>query len=352
MNDQTPPQPLTGQPHAPAEPAKPYGSPLRMAQWDHMQMGAFMPLAEDQDVTKKYYGLRHTETFIALLLRNSAGVYHLLSNAVQTPAEGAALKAGPWLPIPMKSSPDGGLLPDPRCKPWDGKAIQEITADKKNKYTCDVQGGGTDVVSFNEKTLEWMSSNGDIEIKGALAAPAMQLILPWREPNGDTDLLFYTAQFYKLDGKYVGEAVNGYSMIEHMWGTKNYATTWWVQNRIVHWPYFTTTYEDGTTEMGDMMYGEFGARAALIVNSKNEIIVNTSEFKAEETKDGGMLYSFANGPQWEFIPEIRVTGFPLAVGMVKRVGETRKIVRSHAMYLSQGPLRAPPAFGQIARKMR
>jgi len=78
------PKSLIGEREAilPPEPDDQYPSPLRMGQWDHLLIGAFMPLAEDQMVTRTYYGLRHTETWFDLFVRNTDGEYHLLSNVV------------------------------------------------------------------------------------------------------------------------------------------------------------------------------------------------------------------------------------------------------------------------------
>jgi len=148
-------------------------------------------------------------------------------------------------------------MPDLRVQPWDGAATQELTPDGKNRYTVEARGS-TDVIEFNETALDWQSANGDVALRGELAAPAMQMILPWREPDGATDVMYYTNQFYKLDGRYGGEEVSAYSMIEHMWGYNNYADTWWVQNRIVHSCHWVTTFDDGVTEMGKVMWGEYG----------------------------------------------------------------------------------------------
>jgi hypothetical protein len=53
----------------------------------------------------------------------------------------------------------------------------------------------------------------------------------------------------------------------------------------------------------------------------------------------------ANDPQWEFTPEARMPGLPLGIGSVKRIGEARKVVRSHAVYLLQGKIPGAAAFG-------
>jgi hypothetical protein len=307
-----------------------YGPQLRMGQWDHMLMGTFTPLPEDQIVTNKYLGLRHAETWFDLFLRNDSNRYFLASNAVQNLTDGGELTARTWVPT-LESTPEGGVVPDPRYQPWTGKPVQEITPDKKNKYTVATKAS-TEEVIFNERTLEWTSKNGDVRLKGELATPAAQFILPWREPNGDTDLMYYTAQFYKVDGKFYGETVSGYTMIEHMWGTRNYADTWWVKNRVGIWMNWTTTFDDGTTEMGEILCGKYGARAALIVNSQGKKVLNTTEFNDQISADGKrVVFTFTNGPQWEFNSEISLgrIGF---VGVTKRIGETRKIVRAHAMY--------------------
>jgi hypothetical protein len=347
--DDARPEALAKTPAPEAQPAAPYPSPLRMGQWDHMQIGACIPLAEDQLITKTYYGLRHTGTWFNLYLRNSAGKYYFISNGVQTPAGESERKARAWL-VPM-ASVEASLVADPRCALWDGKVVHELTPDKKSRYTVETQGS-SDEISFNEMGINWASKNKDIMLAGNLSTPALQFLLPWREPNGDTDAMYYTGQYYNVDGTYLGEPVHGYALIEHIWGTRNYADTWWVQNRMVYWPRWTTTYDDGVTEMGDMMLGEHGARGALIVNSNGEVIVNTAEFQVDLKPDGRAVYTFANGPQWEFTPEIQFPGLPLGIGSVKRIGETRKIVRSHAVYLLQGQIPSGAPFGQVTRPMR
>jgi hypothetical protein len=321
----------------------PYTLPLRMGQWDHALMSPFVPLAADQDVQKKYLGLRHTETWFDLFLRNSKGQYYLLSNVAQSPPEGG-LTAGPWLPVPMRSD-NGSLVPDTRITPWGGKATQ-IIKDGLSVYTAPAKGS-TDEVSFNDKTFAWTSRNSDVSLTGELAAPGVQLLLPWRAPNGDTDVMLYTAQTYKVTGKYGGEPVSGYSIIEHMWGTKNYKDTWWVKNRLVRWGFWATTYDDGTTEIGDFMCGEHGARAALIANSKGATVLNTAALNAEAQGDGRVIYTFSTGPQWEFVPEFKGAGGLISVGIVRRIDEKRKIVSSHALNINIGDkMCAPMRLGQ------
>jgi hypothetical protein len=98
-----------------------------------------------------------------------------------------------------------------------------------------------------------------------------------------------------------------------------------------------------------VFYGEFGARGALIVDSRGQVIVNTGEVNVEWRAGGRYVYSFVNGPQWEFVPDHADTNFPATV---TRIGETREVVRAYA-YCSVfiGELRPPTPLGQTTRPM-
>src|SRR5262245_29100787 len=163
----------------------------RLGEFDHMVMGAFNPLPEDTAVTKTYWGMPHTDTWPALLLRDDAGNYYMAMNWVAS-TSGGALQAGPWGGPAKKSSPEG-FVTDTRVKPWSGAATQALTPDKKLQF----QAAGQQI-TFDQKSVEWKSD--DIQLKGELATPGMSFLLPWREPDGKTDAMYYTAQYYKVEG--------------------------------------------------------------------------------------------------------------------------------------------------------
>ena len=109
-----------------------YPSPPRVGAFDRLQVGAFGVVPEDQLVTRSYFGLRHTDTFFDALLMSEAGQFYLISNAVQSSADGA-LVATPWLGA-YRASEDG-MVPDPRHVAWSGAAEQSLEADGRVRYS-------------------------------------------------------------------------------------------------------------------------------------------------------------------------------------------------------------------------
>jgi hypothetical protein len=332
--------PIGGAAHAAAPPPSPSANAaLRMGEWDHLQLGFFTPRPEDQAVTKTYLGLRHTETWFDLFLRDASGKFFFVSNVVHHGPDGR-LTAGPWVPL-LRAGPKG-LAPDARQPLWSGDAAQALTADGRNRYT--VHDGQTDQqISFDEKTLDWRSGDAATALKGSMTAPAIQFLLPWREPGGATNMMQYTAQYYEVSGTYDGQPVTGYALIEHTWAKDNYLDTFWVQNRQEYAAFWYTTYDDGTTDSGYLFCGNYGARGAIMANSKTGQILNTFDLSVDRSKAGRAVFTFPGAPPWEFIVDPSSAGAPVAnadftigFGVVKRVGERRRIVRNAALFFLRG----------------
>jgi hypothetical protein len=312
-----------------------YPPSRRMGQFDKLQTGSFQVAAEDQLVSKRYFGLRHTDTFFDALVTSSAGQFYLISNAVQSGADGS-LAAAPWLGA-FQATPDG-MVPDPRYVAWTGRAVQTLSAEGRVTYSLpDV--ANPEEFSFSDTDLEWKSANGDVQLSGALAGNGTQWRLPWREPDGTTGEIFYNQQGYRVEGTYYGEPVAGHIVLETMWGNENYGDTWWVRNRVGHWAFLVNNYADGSSEYGQFLCGEYGARGAVLVNEKGEEVLNTTNINAVENDDGRVVYDFGNGDQWEFISD-PTRGFPafgttrLRVGSARRVNEERTIVDGNGTYLT------------------
>jgi hypothetical protein len=305
-----------------------------MGQFDRLQMGSFQVAARDQLVTNKYFGLRHTDTFFDALVTSGSGQFYLISNVVQSAPDGS-LAAVPWLGA-FQATLDG-MVPDPRYVAWTGKAIQ--TVDSAGRVTYGLpEVANPEEFSFSDTEIEWKSANGDVHLRGTLAGNGTQWRLPWLEPDGTTGEILYHQQGYLVEGTYFGEAVTGHIVLETMWGNENYGDTWWVRNRVGHWAFLVNNYADGTSEYGQFLCGEYGARGAVLVNENGEEILNTTNINAVED-DGRVVYDFGNGDQWEFIAD-PTRGFPtfgttrLAVGSAKRVNEERAIVASNGTYLT------------------
>jgi hypothetical protein len=88
--------------------------------------------------------------------------------------------------------------------------------------------------------------------------------------------MLYTQQGYHVTGTYHSEAVAGHVVLESMWGNDSYGSTWWLPNRIGHWGFFVNTYTDGSSEYGQVLCGEYGARGAVIVDGEGVELVCTA----------------------------------------------------------------------------
>ena len=302
-----------------------YPFPRRMGQFDRLQLGSFVVVPEDQLATNTYFGLRHTNTFFDVLLTNSSGKFYLVSNSVRDAPDGS-LSATPWLGA-FQSTPEG-LVPDPRYTAWAGGITQTLTPDNQVRHSL-TDLPHAEEFSFGDTTLEWNVGDGEVHVTGTLAGNGTQWRLPWREPDGNTGEFFYNMQGYSVEGTYFGEPVTGHLVLETMWSNDDYVSTWWVRNRVGHWAFFVNNYGDGTSEFGQILCGEFGARGAVVVDGQGNEVINTTELNAYEEADLRVRYDFGRGEEWEFVTDParclpRFGTTTLAVGAVKRVREPRE----------------------------
>jgi hypothetical protein len=324
-----------------------YPTPHSEGQFDRLQVDSFKVTPSDQLATNKFFGLRHTDTFLDVLVTGTSGKFYLISNVVRDASDGS-LTGAPWLGADV-SSPTG-LVPDPRYKPWTGSATQTLTSGNRLKYSV-MSSAGPEHFSYGEQAFEYESANGDIHLTGSLAGQGTQWLLPWRDPTGATDEMFYNQQGYHVSGTYFGEHVSGHVVVETMWGNEDYAATWWVQNRIGHWAFLVNNYRDGSSEFGQILCGEYGARGAVIVNNKGQDLVDTTSLNATLKPDGHVLYDFGNDNRWEFTP-VPTHGFPpigrtkLAVGTVTRIGAHHKLDSGDAVYLIADRMCQPQKLGR------
>ncbi len=316
-----------------------YPEPRRMGQFNWLQMAGFTVHPADQVVTRSYFGLHHTDTWFDAFLTGSSGNFYLFSHNVKS-AEGklgAAGIIGGFVATPS------GLVPDERYGQWSGPVISELTTDNRITYSATGPTSGEEV-SFGMTSFEWASENGDIQLTGQLCGQGTSWHHAWRRPDDETGEMFYNHQGYSVDGTYFGESVSGHVIVETMWGNENYTDTWFVQNRIGHWSSFMNNYEDGASEYGQILVGEYGARGAVIVDNAGRERVCTTNVNAFDAGKGNVRYEFGNGETWEFWVDPRCAlSMPrtsLGFGGCKRIGETRSIARASGSYLTAD--RLPP----------
>jgi len=313
-------------------------SQLLIGSWHQILIGIFQPEPADQLVTTSYWGLHHTETRLDFFLRSASGhSYYLASDALVNAGKNGQLRARPWLPKAMKSSAIG-VVPDPRTRPWTGKATQQMTPQGQVQYTAS-DGRTRHIVTFDDKSVVWQTRNRTISLRGVIVGPGIDWLLPTRAPDGSTDELYYAAQEYSVTGRYYGRKVSGYLQIENFYGTVGYRKTWWYKNRLGNWVYWANQYSDGSEEYGQFLCGQYGARGAAIANNKGQEVLETGDVSASLGRSGNITYTLGNGERWKYITAGRLPGHGMTrygAGLVERLGEQRKIVRHNAFSMIAG----------------
>jgi len=156
----------------------------------------------------------------------------------------------------------------------------------------------------------------------------------------------YLTHNYEIDGTYYGQKVKGYMLLEQRWGNGPYTKTWNVQNRIGSLGWFATEYADGTSDSGFWLCGEYGSRGAAFANSRGQEILNTQDINVNAKKDGNSLdMRFGDGQRWQFTDDPTASLGTIRTGVMSRVGERRRIVRAHALYIGK----RVPSDGSVCR---
>jgi hypothetical protein len=313
----------------------------------HNEMQMFMPRAQDELGTSSYWGLRASNTWASPLLYDKDGNFYLPFHTLTKVNPG-----DPWVGAGFGQKGLAGtqtVEPDPCFRPWTGDATEEVTADGNVSRTIHDTSGAVQTYSFGPKTLRWVSSDRSyLNLHGTLLAPGSAFLLPWRAPDGSTNQLFETIQYYKVDGTYCGRSVKGFVHIENSFSANGYVNTWWVQNRIGHWIAFGNVYANGDQEFGQILCGEYGARGAVVTNNRGQEVLDTIDLNAVQLANGDIEYTTGDGRQLRFVFERG--GVPYGFGHVVWVGDRRKLVRSAGVEFVLGRMCTAQQLGPPKRE--
>ena len=163
--------------------------------------------------------------------------------------------------------------------------------------------------------------------------------------------MLYCHHGYDIAGTYLGEPVEGLVVIETMWGNEHYTDTWFTQSRVGHWASFGIVYDDGTSEYGQFLCGEFGATGAVVTDNTGRETLCTANIRVDRGEGGDLRYEFDNGETWEFTADPRTVqrfgedddSTVLVFGSCARVDEKRTVVRSTGTYFIARRLPDPRA---------
>jgi hypothetical protein len=325
-----------------------YPAPPEMGQFDHNEMATFGVDPAKEQIgppigPSQYFGLRQTNHWNSYLLRDKEGNFYLNTPNIQKVNDGDPWTAGPSFGgMGVKGS--GVLGADPCARIWVGALLTEkVTANGDLQRSILDSNGNTQTWTFGPKNYRWVSTDSNfLNLSGTLATPGFNFLLPWKDPSGSTDQMYYAGQMYKVSGIYCGKAVHGYVYDEHVYSKSGYLQSWWVQQRIGYWDVYINSYSNGDAEFGHIQCGQFGEAGGVIVNRAGEKVLDTVHVKVKQVEDGSYVYSFPDGRKQRFIPEFG------AFGSVVNIGDKRTIVDSIAIQQQQNG--QGPTCGSLPEK--
>lgn len=340
-----------------------HGFPRR-ADFNHKPLvGFFTPEADQGAVTAQYFGLVLEGTWFYGIMRTEDGrSFAMLRKAVGYTTRDIAIMA----------SDDIGLRADPRSQQASigGKVARRL----EDGY--DVTAGGSASrgahfeVRLGDQDFTWSESGTEgpiLELSGRLAAPGFQVYVPWRNAEdeagatGEPGALYYTSTAYLAEGTMFGEKVTGFFAVDQSYlphGVDwNNSAVW---NRLQGgWNVFANEYDDGTVEWGHMSIGADQFRFAAVASHDGPVVDSLQveaaiQWRDEEFVDR-IVFEVGDGGPWEFVTDAngQMIEFSAArpgwsghAGVLRRVGETRQIVR-HWAWQEVFPDRVRGAGGRL-----
>jgi hypothetical protein len=311
-----------------------YPTPNTLQMFDQLELGSFAFSASDELVSNSYSGMPFQHVIWDFELYNDQGKFYLVSNAMRSDPTPSTLVAFPWLGQAFQEGPTGGLINDPRYKPWGGLGTQIQVGDKLVYSTT--TANGLEQITDGPDTFEYTTANGDIYLKGTRSGNGTTWELPWKEPSGATNTFLYNIEGYHVEGTWHGEHVTGHVVNENMWATVPYFTAWWVQNRIGSWSFFSTEYKDGTSESGQFLCGEYGFRGAIVTNRAGKSTVKTTAINTYDEPYGYRI-ELGNGEEFKFVDNAGASsGTPFHFGQVYRTQDKNKVKSGDAVGFTFG----------------
>jgi hypothetical protein len=321
-----------------------YPARRRLGQFDFSQAAGLSLCPEDLAASCTPFGLRFTDAGLIPSLTGESGQRYRGMHTVRGDADGSlsALVSG------HRSSPSGAEH-DPRYgSEWSDltKVTQASTPEGRLVYTLS-GSSNSEQISIGPDDVTWTSRNGDIELSGTVAGQGSQWRNAWRSPGGHTSEMLFTHHGFEVSGSYFGEQVTGHFLLETYFGNENYVDTWWVQNRVGGKVCFINNYADASSEHGDFLCGEYGARMAIVTDNSAREALCTTNINMFDEPDGGIRCELGTGDVWKVTPDPgSEMSFPqfrtrFGFGSIQRVGETRRLAASSCNFIMQGRLPAP-----------
>jgi len=320
-----------------------YPDRRRIGQFNWLQISGFTVVPEDQLTSRVYDGMFHTDTWVNGFFHGADGAFSVYSHNLRTSPDGV-MRPGMFSAGGSTAGPDG-MVPEPRPGVDTGvtSAVQELV-DGHLVYRI-TGSTGSEEVRFDGAALDWASANGRLRVTGPRCGQGAQWHHAWRRPDDATGEMLYCQHAYDVAGEYLGEPVHGLVLVETIFGDEqHYTDSWFTRCRVGNWGMFGNVYDDGTSEYGQFLRGEYGATGAVVVDDHGRETLNTVNVRVVERDGADLRYEFGDGEAWDFTADPRTIqqfgppgeGTVLVFGSCRRADETRTVVRSTATYLTAG----------------
>lgn len=314
-------------------PDRPETTPHRMGQFNRLLIGGFRVDPLDQHAGMRYFGHPHRNSFLDAMLVSETGQFYFVSLVIARDDDGI-LMASSWLGG-MRAT-QAGLAPDPRYAPMQGVVRQSMRVDGTIEYAADAES-----FSYDRAHFFWNAPGQAIAVNGTLCGNGGQWLLPSRSEDGESHLIFYHQQAYRVEGLYLGERVTGHILVELMWGNADYGDSWWMRNRVGRFGLFAIDYADGSSEFGQILLGNAGDCGAVAVNEDGVELLNARRVAVRRDGENGMIYRL-DDEDWRFAADpsrsLRLPAFDttLEIGVTSRMHERRAIHAAHAIMIAPG----------------
>ena len=319
----------------------------RRADFDHQPLvGFFRPEADQHLLHTSYFGLILEGTYFYGIMRTDGGEeFAFIRKAVTYTTRDIAIMA----------ADESGLRVHPASAHGaKGCKVERGYVDGRETFVGGSDRGANFEVQLGNQDFLWREHGAEgplLEISGTLAAPGFQVYVPWRTAAGEggvpgeSGACFYTSTPYLAEGTMLGKPVTGFFAVDHSYlpngvGWNNSAIWMRLQGG---WNVFANEYEDGSIEWGHMSIGADRFRF-VAVSTADAALVNTLSVKSQiEWRDKEFVdritFDVGDGQSWEFVTDPNGTmvdfsaarpGWSGHTGVIRRVGETRKLKRHWA----------------------
>jgi hypothetical protein len=278
------------------------------------------------------FGLTEQSWYLYGGWRDKSGALHIVERKFCGP-----MTAGLWL----MSTRSGKVSLEP-------ESLQTVRGEVKREYGDDEfrmhgsllgKAGGAEEEGLDFRLrpdgISWREGD-TLELAGDLVGPGIQIA-----SIDNDEPFFYTSQLFKVTGRVLGSAVNGFVFIDHGYWPHGQD---WKEYKIFNgqqlsWTAFATAFTDGRVEWGQLVIGREGFNFVAVADENGPVAMDSAtaggwdrdpddwaERIAYQALDGRTwVFELEKGGQLSQFSEARWGGYRAQAGIVRRVGDDRPL---------------------------